>query len=112
MFAWRQDDDRPRRIGAWACLFLLLVVSSVQACHVCGLEGTSQQPHSLSAQQATTSSSDVCLICLSSQPASARASLAGLSILFVPKATAVAQQPLLLSAETLFALYIRPPPSH
>ena len=112
MLRWRQFDD-PRQIGAWACLFLLLSVSSVQACHVCGLiEGTSQQPHSLSAEQAAASSSDVCLICLSSQPASARAALAGLSILFIPKAAAVAHQPLLLSAETLFALYIRPPPSH
>src|ERR1051326_5262212 len=111
MFSSPQLADRPRRIGAWVSLFLLLVVSSVQASHVCGLEGASSQPHSLNAQLTAASSSDVCLICLSSQPASARAALAGLSILFIPKATAVAHQPLLLSIETLFALYIRPPPS-
>lgn len=107
----RRAPTRASARMSWTCAILLVLMSSVQAAHVCGLEeGALLQPGA-TAQVRTARSADVfCVICASSHSPSLAA-----PVVCLPSADSVTEPPLhrLLigtSVSQQFALYIRPPP--
>ena len=107
---WREREGGARRAILWACLLVFLLASTVQACHFCGLPGANGD-YSVSTPGPATQSGSLCPICLSSQPASAPATLVSLLPRFAAAPKAKPAEEVFRSGETLFALYIRPPPS-
>lgn len=110
----RQDFQSaygPGRLLAWIGIFIVLVAGSVQACHICGLDGGDAAPHTFAQQVASSSAPNFCSICLSTQPATS-------AVPVMAQAPAQAIEMVAVSAPTsfypndrLFSLYIRPPPS-
>jgi len=107
-----QSVRGPSQWLTWIGVFVLLTAGSIQACHVCGLDGLLSAQHSISLQVSAGSSGSICPICLSSQPATSASSIEH-------HGPALALTPFIISdassfypAEAIFSLSIRPPPAH
>ncbi len=98
------------RLLAGVCLALLLVASTVEAAHFCGLNG-SRSAVQAAAPGADTGSPGFCVICATAHQASMSAAVA-----HVAPTTAVVATTLLTAVQSrsrlqVFTMDVRPPPS-
>ena len=101
-----------RVLIAFTAIFFVLLAGTVQTCHICGLEGTGNGPHKLTRLGQLTDTNGICPICLSSQTASSPVAMVVPEPVYSMVEAAVAPAFSFHSHPQLFALYIRPPPSH
>jgi len=108
----RYTQTGPRARLSWLCAFLLVLMSFVQAVHVCELgEGLIPQS-AATAQVGNVRSADTfCAICASSHSPSLAAPLVCLPSIGCLTEPALHGRLIRRSVSQAFALYIRPPPS-
>lgn len=111
-YTHREFEAQPSRLVLWLCCAILLLVSSVQACHICGLGVLDFSQASLSETQSVTNSGGICLICITSQPATHPVPALRLDPDFSSAEKSVAPSTISDLSSELFALTIRPPPLH
>jgi hypothetical protein len=97
---------------SWICAVVLLLMTSAQSAHMCGLAGDLRIHHGKSAQADSVDSPHTfCAICASSHSPSFAVSLAA-----IPSIDSLTERPLQRSivrrpSSPVFALYTRPPPA-
>jgi hypothetical protein len=97
---------------SWMCAILLLLMSSAQAMHVCGLEEGLRPRPGTTVQIGNLRSGDgFCAICASSHSPSLAAPLVYLPSLDGLTESSFHGRVVRRSALQIFALYTRPPPS-
>jgi hypothetical protein len=101
---------RPNRLLAGVGILLVLAISSAQAAHICCLDRNSgaddsRQPAFVAAP------ASICQICLGAQPAAAQAPELAQAPAVIATAVAAIGATDFYPNDTLFSLYIRPPPS-
>lgn|SRR5579859_3591245 len=104
-----QAACQPSRLLAWMGILVILVVGSVQVCHICGLGGENGS-HSMSTPEPLASPNNLCPICLSSQPAISTTPVLALTPTIAVTVLASSIPQSFYSSQNLFGLYVRPPP--